>query len=224
VTPPSDPGSDPAGRRWTAWICPVHGIVMPGSPWATEHDDELIHTPTVPCNRICVETEVVPAGGLVAELEAERAKTRQLELDLLRQDSETCKLRDEALIQATKNAARAEQAEKAFAKYHDDEWDALEARAEQAENLLKRLSEWDHMQTASDGPYWLDEIAKALSGAERSAVPTVTVRETLEFYANEDNYRWGPGLEHKRGVIQAEDRGQRARAALAEHPRPGDGE
>lgn len=28
--------------------------------------------------------------------------------------------------------------------------------------LLQRLREWDHMQTAGDGQYWLREIAKVL--------------------------------------------------------------
>lgn len=38
-------------------------------------------------------------------------------------------------------------------------------RAEKAEALLKRLSEWDHMQTAGDGPYWRREIADLLGGS-----------------------------------------------------------
>lgn len=33
---------------------------------------------------------------------------------------------------------------------------------DEARGLLRRLREWDHMQTAGDGPYWLREIAKVL--------------------------------------------------------------
>jgi hypothetical protein len=36
----------------------------------------------------------------------------------------------------------------------------------------------------------------------------------LEFYADEERYRWSEGLPLRRGVIQAEDKGAKARAAL----------
>jgi hypothetical protein len=54
-----------------------------------------------------------------------------------------------------------------------------------------------------------------------STVPIRELRErvtaledALRFYGDEANYRWSPGPPLKRGVIQEEDRGSRARAAL----------
>lgn len=51
--------------------------------------------------------------------------------------------------------------------------DDLRARAEAAESraaryaeLLQRLFQWDHMDTAADGPYWKSEIAACLAEAE----------------------------------------------------------
>lgn len=35
-------------------------------------------------------------------------------------------------------------------------------RLQLAVALLRRLEQWDHMQSAGDGPYWLSEIAKFL--------------------------------------------------------------
>ena len=40
----------------------------------------------------------------------------------------------------------------------------LEADNAALRKLLQRLSEWDHMDTAADGPYWRSEIATALAG------------------------------------------------------------
>jgi hypothetical protein len=37
-----------------------------------------------------------------------------------------------------------------------------ESALAEAENLLRRLQQWDHMQSAADGPYWLSEIAKVV--------------------------------------------------------------
>lgn len=37
-----------------------------------------------------------------------------------------------------------------------------EARAQRAENLLRRLYEWDVMQVTADGLYWKCEIEAAL--------------------------------------------------------------
>ena len=50
--------------------------------------------------------------------------------------------------------------------------------------------------------------------AEAAEARAEKYREALEFYAVEDNYRWSEGPPVKRGVIQAEDKGQRAREAL----------
>jgi hypothetical protein len=50
---------------------------------------------------------------------------------------------------ATRNLARAEQAEARIATY---------------ERLLKRLSEWDSMDSEADGPFWRSQIAAALRG------------------------------------------------------------
>lgn len=40
--------------------------------------------------------------------------------------------------------------------------------------LLGRLAEWDHMTTAADGPYWIGEIKKVLSGAAAPLEAAVT--------------------------------------------------
>lgn len=49
-------------------------------------------------------------------------------------------------------------------------------RAERAEALLRRLDEWDHMQTAGDGPYWLREIDACLTTDRGSSTMAVIAR------------------------------------------------
>ena len=39
---------------------------------------------------------------------------------------------------------------------------SLRAENERLRALLQRFYEWDHMDGAGDGPYWRDEIDKAL--------------------------------------------------------------
>jgi hypothetical protein len=41
----------------------------------------------------------------------------------------------------------------------------LEQQVERLRTLLRRIYEWDHMDTAADGPYWRSEIDKALARA-----------------------------------------------------------
>ena len=40
----------------------------------------------------------------------------------------------------------------------------LAKELEAASLLLKRISQWDHMDTAGDGPYWRKEIKAQLGG------------------------------------------------------------
>lgn len=43
-----------------------------------------------------------------------------------------------------------------------DRMRAIADHLEKMESTLKRIGEWDHMDTAADGPYWRQEIAAAL--------------------------------------------------------------
>jgi len=41
--------------------------------------------------------------------------------------------------------------------------EAAEARADELANLLRRIRQWDHLDSAADGPYWKREIDAALA-------------------------------------------------------------
>jgi regulator of replication initiation timing len=43
--------------------------------------------------------------------------------------------------------------------------DKLRAENKELRVLLQRIYEWDHMDSAADGPYWRSEIDKALGRA-----------------------------------------------------------
>jgi uncharacterized small protein (DUF1192 family) len=73
--------------------------------------------------------------------DAERVKA--LEAEVLRLKAELEDWKDGAAIEAQRA-------------------DEMQAKLRVADGLLRRLAEWDHMQSAGDGPYWLNEIAKAL--------------------------------------------------------------
>ena len=47
-----------------------------------------------------------------------------------------------------------------------DEIIKLRARVEALGTLLQRLHNWDHMDTAADGPFWRREIASVLAKLE----------------------------------------------------------
>jgi hypothetical protein len=151
---PSDPGSDPAERRWTIYrclACGVEGLGKKGIESARHGAGCPAKLNPSQAVKLAKQTDAVPAGGLVAELEAERA--------------------------------RADKAEKECGRLR-------EATANMLEQAMKR------------------------SPAERSAVPTATVSEELC-----DRYMsLGESLELGREIAHT------VVAALAEHPRPGDGE
>lgn len=70
------------------------------------------------------------------------------------------------------------------------------------EDLPKRKAAWDEIKRRDAA---LASLAQRLQD----------MRQALEFYADEKDYLWTAGPPIKRGIIQADDRGARARAALA---------
>jgi hypothetical protein len=141
----------------------------------------------------------VPAGGLVAELEAERA--------------------------------RADEAERELAHYkhgmRDTDFTALQARAEQVEKerdaYLARLNEVNVERQRQE--------VRAIE-AERSAVPTATVTQEMiekgaSALATDHDYNPNAIPAQLWAAVAARYRRDAKtvlEAALAEHPRPGDGE
>ena len=75
--------------------------------------------------------------------------------------------RDLAVVHDKQPYPTAEAYEKVCAALHKtkDDRDAALRRVGEAEALLRRLSEWDHMDTAGDGPFWRREIAAFLAGS-----------------------------------------------------------
>lgn len=56
-------------ETFTLWECPVHGPLLPIDGITEEHDDSLIHTPTLPCNHVCPPVEFVRYSDHAAEVE-----------------------------------------------------------------------------------------------------------------------------------------------------------
>ena len=44
--------------------------------------------------------------------------------------------------------------------------DVLDPALDEIESLLKRLRQWDVMQSTADGPYWISEINKILEDTD----------------------------------------------------------
>jgi hypothetical protein len=169
---PSDPGSDPAERRWKIWICPRKGCgyfaTRPGRhahpPFNGKEVDELVpvevseanfvtHAPGVTRSRA---VEVVPAGGLVAELEAERGGMSYDDLYA-------------RTVNPRRNTGRALRA------IAEERWaDAVDLLADAHDDLQQIGRDQPHNDGGlltcgeADG----EVVAAARLAAERSAVPT----------------------------------------------------
>lgn len=69
----------------------------------------------------------------------------------------------------SKRLAEHDAAVKLVAEYNRDMLAAMR-RTNELEYLLSRIRQWDHLDSAGDGPYWKGEIDKAL-GAASASVP-----------------------------------------------------
>lgn len=76
--------------------------------------------------------------------------------------------------------------------------------------LLGRLAEWDHMTTAADGPYWIGEIKKVLSGAaaplEAAVMPKSVSGSIAESLENNGDTVAADGLRTERVTLEVTHR------------------